>query len=243
MEDIEYFQNKMFSAMKIPKAYLAQDDNTARAVLSTEDVRFARSVLRVQREIQNGLRKICRVHLAALGMDPHKIEYEVHMTVPSSIFELAQLEVRNARADLAGRMKEFVSIYWIYKNVFSMSDQEIEILTKQREEDVMDDTMWQAKAQSAAEKLAQPEGGEGGMQMSKSGKPKPSKIWTPNSPRTPLLRGGARGISDRELMAGGNRQSERRADEKLNKLLKNDHRLANSLRELQSLVTSLARSR
>jgi hypothetical protein len=144
-------------------------------------------------------------------------------------------------------MKEFVSIYWIYKNVFSMSDREIAELTKQRESDVMDDTMWAASAQAAAEKLAQPEGGEGGgaaagMMMAKP-PGAPSKIWTPGQNRTPLLRGGARGISNRELMAGGNRQAERRAEQKLNHLLKNDHKLANSLRELQGLVSSLARSK
>ena len=69
-------------------------------MLSSEDTRFARTVLRVQRELRNGFSKVARVHLASLGINPAKVEYEVHMTTPSSIFELGQLEVRNARADL-----------------------------------------------------------------------------------------------------------------------------------------------
>jgi hypothetical protein len=46
--------------------------------------------------------------LASLGIDPDKVEFEIEMTIPSSIFELAQLEARNARADLAGRMVRLV---------------------------------------------------------------------------------------------------------------------------------------
>lgn len=241
MEDIEYFQNKLFSAMKIPKAYLAQDESTARAVLSTEDVRFARSVLRIQREIQNGLRKIARVHLAAIGLDPHRADYEVHMTVPSSIFELAQLEVRNARADLASRMKEFLPLYWIYKRVFSLSDEEIQVVTKQREEDVMDETLWQAKAETEAQKLAQ--GGEEQAQAVTSGVRDlgaSRKITLPGARR---FRSGARGIPERELMAGSDPARERRLEDKLGNLLKKDERLATELRELKHLVQGLAQSK
>jgi hypothetical protein len=239
MEDIEYFQNKLFSAMKIPKAYLAQDENTARAVLSTEDVRFARSVLRIQRELQNGLRKVARIHLAAIGLDPHKADYDIHMTVPSSIFELAQLEVRNARADLAGRMKEFMPFYWIYKRIFSLSDDEIQVLTKQREEDVLNEALWGAKAEAAAQKLAQ--GGEQQAMPVASGKRElgaSRKIIVPGQ----VSRGGARGISERELMAGYSKEVEKRLDDKLDRLLKGDRQLEGALRELGDFVQVLARS-
>jgi len=255
MEDIEYFQNKLFSAMMIPKAYLAQDDTTARAVLSSEDVRFARSVLRVQRELTNGIHKMCRVHLAAIGMDPARIPFEVHMTVPSSIYELAQLEVHNARADLAGRLQEFLPLYWIYKRVFNLSDDEIEDVTKRREKQTADDAVWSAKAEVEAQKVAQAAGGgEGGgqpgmMGMSRNDLEKRLRLMeTPEmkllSPpaRRALLRGGSRGISERELMAGRDPEAERRADEKLDRLLRNDGTLRRSIKELQELVHGLARS-
>jgi hypothetical protein len=135
MDDIEYFRSKLFAALKVPRAYMGQEEGVARAVLSSEDVRFARTVLRVQRELRNGLSKICRIHLAALNIDPYAADYDIRMTVPSSIFELAQLEVRNARADLASRMKEFVSLHWILSNVFGFGDSDIEMIMSQREED------------------------------------------------------------------------------------------------------------
>jgi hypothetical protein len=100
MDDVNYFRDQLFAAIKIPKAYLGGDDGVVHNVLSSQDVRFARTILRVQREIKNGLTKVCRLHLAALGIHPDSVEFQLNMTVPSSIFELAQLEARNARADL-----------------------------------------------------------------------------------------------------------------------------------------------
>jgi intein/homing endonuclease len=155
MDDIEYFRDKLFAALKVPKAYMGQQEGVARAVLSSEDVRFARTVLRVQREIRNGLAKVCRIHLAALNIDPYAVDYDIKMTVPSSIFELAQLEVRNARADLAGRMGQFVSLHWTLANVFGFSDHDIEEIISQQEEDALRVTMNQTKAEIAAQKYQQ----------------------------------------------------------------------------------------
>lgn len=246
MEDIEYFRDKMFAAIKIPKAYLAQDDNTARAVLSSEDVRFARSILRVERELQNGFKKIFRVHLAALGYDPAKIEFEVHMTVPSAIFELAQLEVRNARADLASKMQEFFPLIWIYKNVFNCSDEEIHSLTKRREEQVISDAVWAAKGEAEAGKVGgggEAPAGPGGAPAAPPGPP-PQMASRRPLPRRQRLVGGAAGISERELFAGSRRgESNAKLEDKLNLLLSQDKKLGASLHELQGLVQALARSK
>jgi len=132
MEDLEYFMRKMFSAMLVPRAYLSQEEGINRAVLSQEDVRFARTIMRVQRELKLGLEHICRVHLAALGIPAHMVEFEVHFTVPSSIFELAQIEVKNARADLAARTLEHTSLRYVLENIYGLSDEDIEVVFKQR---------------------------------------------------------------------------------------------------------------
>jgi hypothetical protein len=152
VEDIEYFRDKLFAAIKIPKAYLAQTDGVNRSILSSEDVRFARTVLRIQREMRNGLSKIARVHLAALNIDPQAVDYNIHMTVPSAIFELAQLEVKNARADLAGRMGQLVSQYYLLSNIFGMTDDAIDTIFEQRREDAEREAEMQASAQSIIQK-------------------------------------------------------------------------------------------
>jgi hypothetical protein len=134
MEDIDYFRAKLFSALGVPKTYLGYEEETGKAkgTLSQEDVRFARTILRVQRELRNGLKKIARVHLAAVNIDAAEIEYDVAMTVPSAIFELAQVEVKNAKLDFADKIKSYVSEYWILSRVLGFSDEEIQIIEKQK---------------------------------------------------------------------------------------------------------------
>lgn len=236
MEDVEYFQTKLFGALKVPKAYLAQDDNTARAVLSSEDVRFARSVLRVQREVRNGLRKVARTHLAAVGIDPYSVEYSVHMTVPSSIFELAQLEVRNARADLASRMREHVSLRWVLQHVYQLSDDDIKVVIQERSEDVIRE----GKAQAEVEKLsamaqAAAERGAGGVESAPA--PTGLKLIERKLDSLPArLRGG---ISERELERG-NRKAEKRAEQKVDQLLRSTTVQSRRLREVGALLREVA---
>ena len=252
MDDIEYFRDKLFAAIKVPKSYLGQDAGTARAVLSAEDVRFARTVLRVQRELRNGLRKIGRVHLSALGIDPQRVEYDINMTVPSAVFELAQMEVRNARADLANRMKEFVSLHWIMSNIFDMSDKDIEVVMGQRTEDVVREQVDLAQGQAASSAVmsgipqeAQDAGGADAGGADAGGAPVESTATIAKALRENqilLSRGGERSrgkvITERELFAGS-KESEKRAHEKLDKLLRTDTRVAARVEELRGLMTDL----
>lgn len=239
MDDVQYFQTKMFSALKVPKAYLAQDDNTARAVLSSEDVRFARSVLRVQREVRNGLGKIARTHLAALNIDPYSVEYSIHMTVPSAIFELAQLEVRNARADLAARMREHVSLRWVLENVYQLSNEDIRIIIQERSED----TIREGKAQAEVEKLSAL------AQAAAQGATTPPEAGGESAnPRDALsglrllerrlaaLPSKLRGpISEKELLRG-DRSAEKRAEGKLDRILRENSQQSKRLREVGALL-------
>ena len=255
MDDIEYFRDKLFAAIKVPKAYLGQESGVARAVLSSEDVRFARTVLRIQRELKNGLRKIARVHLSALGIDPYSAEYDVNMTVPSAIFELAQMEVRTAKADLAARMRDFVSLQWILSNVFGLSEDEIAVIKKERGGESADD----AKNQAAAQDIlapppppmdAPPEGGppegappEEGPYGPPAEARQPNRILKAlNSSRDAARRRGIptrSGFSDRELNEGRNPAAEKRADAKLDAILKADRGLELRLREIGGLLRDI----
>ena len=266
MDDIEYFRDKLFSAMKVPKAYLGQEQGVARAVLSSEDTRFARTVLRVQRELRNGFSKVARVHMAALGIDPAKVEYEVHMTTPSSIFELGQLEVRNARADLASRMREHVSIHWVLANVFGMGDVEIETVIKQREEDMIRDLEAEGKGQAAAQRHMPQEGEFGPTAAGSASAEAPSGEQTPaaaSGPATPeesrvsmqrfyralqshksprsLLTGRVRGISEQELFRG-DREAEKRAEGKMDRILGQSIIMRGRLDEVRGLVREIVRA-
>ena len=266
MDDIEYFRDKLFASIKVPKAYLGQEEGVARAVLSSEDTRFARTILRVQRELRSGFSKTMRVHMAALGMNPAKAEYEVHMTTPSAVFELAQLEVRNARADLASRMREHVSVHWVLANVFGMGDDEIKVIVAQREEDVIRDLEAEGKGQAAAAKQMPQDdmgmgGGFGGGGGAPTAKEPPSGEQTPGSVEGPqaaesmqrfnyhLIQERKRRdiqrsrppISERELFRG-DREAEKRANDKFGVLLKNDRVMESRLKEIRSLVRELVKT-
>jgi intein/homing endonuclease len=102
---------------------------------SQEDVRFCKSVLRVQRELRNGLKKIANVHLAARKIDPSSVDFEVAMTVPSAIFELGQMEIRRTRAEVASMMQAHVSLHWILSKIYGLSDEEIEQISKDKKKE------------------------------------------------------------------------------------------------------------
>ena len=64
IDDIEYLRNKMMAALKVPKAFLGYDEAiTGKATLAAEDVRFARTIERIQRIVISELHKIAIVHL------------------------------------------------------------------------------------------------------------------------------------------------------------------------------------
>ena len=238
MDDVEYFRSKLFAAIKVPKAYMNQDENAARAALSSQDVRFARSVLRVQRELQNGFHKVGRTHLAALGIDPARAAFDVQMTVPSAIFELAQIEVRNARADLAGRMKEHVSLQWVLSNVYGMSDDDIGTVITQRVEDTLRDGQAQAEVEkmaAQAQASAQPQGG-GGMFAHRDAEKGLALIERRLARIPKKLRGG---ISERELTAGS-REAEKRAGEKLDKLRAQGDATIRKVDEVGAMIREVA---
>lgn len=144
----EYHRDKLVSALKIPKSYMGYGGEANRASLSTEDIRFARTVMRVQREIRGGYRQACRVHLIAKGADARRHEYEVAMSVPSAIMELAKLEVMSATADLASRTGEILSTKWILTSLFHYSDSEAESLMLEKDKDAIRKGKIEAKVQA-----------------------------------------------------------------------------------------------
>jgi hypothetical protein len=148
-ELLEYLRGKLFSAIKVPRAHLGLSGESSRASLAQEDVRFARTVLRLQKEVKNGVRRICRVHLAAKGIDPDTVGFDVKMTIPSTLFELAQIELRNAQADNASRLSEFFEKEWILQNVFDFSEASASGVAKGKRQEVRADMRADAEVQAS----------------------------------------------------------------------------------------------
>jgi hypothetical protein len=217
VEDVQYFLFKLYAALKVPRAYLGYDENMpSKATLSQEDVRFARTVLRMQREIRNGLHKVGRVHLAARKIDPASIDFNVIMTVPSAIFELGQLEVRTARANLAASMERHVSLYWLLSDVYGLSDDQIKDIMKQKDEE-----MKKAQAGFGGGGSSAGAGMAGGFE---------DRIRRANMGNV---------ITEQELFLGRDKESEKRASDQVRKLMHGQSRLASQVRETQLLVRDI----
>ena len=95
IDDVEYLKNKMMAALKIPKAFLGYDENVgSKATLAAEDVRFARTIERLQKIVVAELEKVAIVHLYTQGFeDAELINFELELTNPSMIHQQEKLEL------------------------------------------------------------------------------------------------------------------------------------------------------
>ena len=100
--DLDYLQNKLFSALKVPKAYLNyEQDLNARSTLIQLDIRYARSVYQLQQTIIAGLTRLINIHLSYLGLNPVELEYDINLTPVSSIDEEARTEQLQNKVNVA----------------------------------------------------------------------------------------------------------------------------------------------
>jgi hypothetical protein len=130
IDDIEYLRNRMFAALKIPKAFLGYDENLGeKATLAAEDVRFARTIERLQKIFVSELTKIAIVHLYSQGYtDADLVDFKLALSNPSTIAEQEKMELWSSKVDLADSMKEnkMLSESWIYENVFGLNPEDVE---------------------------------------------------------------------------------------------------------------------
>ena len=128
-EDIEYLKNKLLASLRIPKAFLGYEEQVgSKATLAAEDVRFARTIERIQRITISELTKIGIVHLFAQGyQDADLVNFELDLTNPSTIYEQEKIELWGNKTTLARDMlgDGLVSSEWIYKNIFEFTDEQI----------------------------------------------------------------------------------------------------------------------
>ena len=121
IEDVQYIQSKLFAALKIPKSYLGyEEDLGAKSTLAQEDIRFGRTIGRIQRSIISELTRIAIIHLFILGYTGDALfNFEIDMTSPSKIYEMQQLELLRTKMEVAGQAGEgLFDKQWQYDNIF-----------------------------------------------------------------------------------------------------------------------------
>ena len=129
IEDIEYLRNKLMAAFKVPKAFLGyEEDLSGKATLAAQDVRFARTIERIQRIMVSELTKIAIIHLYVQGFtDEDLIDFELSLTNPSIVYEQEKLNLWKEKIGVAESImnSKMLSQEWIYHNILELSDDEI----------------------------------------------------------------------------------------------------------------------
>jgi hypothetical protein len=126
IEDVVYLRDKLFAALKVPKAFMGYDENTdGKATLAAQDIRFARTIERIQRIIVSELYKIATVHLYTQGYrDESLVNFELSLTTPSIIYDQERVALMKEKVELASSLLEnqLLPSDWIYENIFHLSE-------------------------------------------------------------------------------------------------------------------------
>jgi hypothetical protein len=138
--DIEYIQKKLLTALRVPKAFLGFEEVVGDGKnLSLQDIRFARTINRIQKSMIAELNKIAIVHLFLLGFEDELQNFTLGLTNPSTQADLLKIDVWKEKVllykDLVadpGNGIQPVSSTWAKKHIFGFSDEEIRLDLQQQ---------------------------------------------------------------------------------------------------------------
>ena len=140
IEDVRYYRDKLLAALKIPKDYVVEKDKSPerKANLSQLDVKFARTILRVQTNVESGLENIAKRHLQLRGFPATLIkDLRIHLPEPSDMSEKRKLDIdeQKTRVIQAVQGLGLLSKKQIYREYFDMTDEEVERMLDEIDEE------------------------------------------------------------------------------------------------------------
>ena len=154
IDDVKYLRDKLFSALKVPQAYLSMGEEASedKTTLAQKDIRFARTVQRLQRVVISELEKIGIIHLYTLGFrGDDLLSFDLSLNNPSKIAELQELEHWKTKFDIAASATEgYFSRRWVSEKVFGLSHEEITRNQREMYFDRKHDAALQQVAEAAA---------------------------------------------------------------------------------------------
>jgi hypothetical protein len=138
--DIEYIQKKLLTALRVPKAFLGFEEVVGDGKnLSLQDIRFARTINRIQKSMLAELNKIAIIHLFLLGFEDELENFTLGLTNPSTQADLLKIDVWKEKVllykDLVsdpGNGIQATSSTWAKKHIFGWSDEEVRLDLQQQ---------------------------------------------------------------------------------------------------------------
>ena len=159
IDDVKYLRDKLFSALKVPQSYLSRGEGADedKATLAQKDIRFARTIQRLQRSVVAELEKVGIIHLYTLGYRGEDLtKFSLKLNNPSQIASMQELEHLRAKFEVADTATEgYFSKAWVYRNIFRLTEEEVIRI----EREMFHDSKLTAALEAAGE---MPEGGTGG---------------------------------------------------------------------------------
>lgn len=130
-DDVKYFRDKLLAALKVPKDFIVEKDKSPerKANLSQLDVKFAKAVQRLQRDVELGLNVLLKRHLTLVGMPKSLVDtVDIKLTSPSDMFEKRRLEVDEQKVRIVQAVKGLMLFddEYLYKEYFNMTDAQVE---------------------------------------------------------------------------------------------------------------------
>jgi hypothetical protein len=164
IDDIKYLRDKLFSALKVPQSYLTMGEGGEedKTTLAQKDIRFARTIQRLQRVIIAELTKIGIIHLYTLGFrGDDLLSFSLTLNNPSKISELQEIEFWKSKFDIAAAATEgYFSRRWVTEKIFGMSNEEFMRNQREMYYDRKHDASLQQVAEAAAAEGAAGMGGD-----------------------------------------------------------------------------------
>jgi hypothetical protein len=137
--DIEYIQKKLLTALRVPKAFLGFEETTGDGKnLSLQDIRFARTINRIQKCMLAEMNKIAIIHLFLLGFEDELSNFTLSLTNPSTQADLLKVDVWKEKVllykDAVTAVEGIapVSHSWAKKHILGFSDEEIKLDIQQQ---------------------------------------------------------------------------------------------------------------
>jgi len=139
--DIEYIQKKLCTALRVPKAYLGFEEVVGDGKnLSLQDIRFARTINRIQKSMIAELNKIAIVHLFLLGFEDELNNFTLGLTNPSTQADLLKIDVwkekvllfKDMVTPIQGPNMAPTSFSWAKKHILDFSDEDIRLDLQQQ---------------------------------------------------------------------------------------------------------------
>ena len=131
--DIQYLQKKLFTALRVPKPFLGfEEANGEGKNLALQDIRFARTINRIQQAMLQELNKIAIIHLYILGLEDELENFTLTLNNPSTQAEMLKVEQTQLKVTLykdavsdAGNGFGSMSMTRAKKEILGMSEEEI----------------------------------------------------------------------------------------------------------------------